>query len=188
MPTIIDQQYESGNTLVDYLKSQQQITFYNEAENNFRKTILLSAASFFEKEISDTVIEFARSHTDNNELVISIIKQKAVSRQYHTYFQWESGNVNSFFGLLGDEFKSRLTKKVKEDENLDKAIKAFLEIGRERNKMVHQNFAEIVIDKTAEEIYNLYQSSIYFIEIIKTELIKQNNEQAPAGIETSNLS
>src|SRR5690554_5993569 len=95
MPTIIDQQYESGNTLVDYLKSQQQLTFYNEAENNFRKTILLSAASFFEKEISETVIEFAKSHTGNNELVISIIKQKAVSRQYHTYFNWESANARS---------------------------------------------------------------------------------------------
>lgn len=178
MPTIIDQQYESGNTLVDYLKSQQQLTFYNEAENNFRKTILLSAASYFEKEISETVIEFARSHTDNNELVVSIVKQKAVSRQYHTYFNWESANANAFFGLFGDEFKSRMTQRVKEDDNLDKGIKAFLEIGRERNKMVHQNFAEIVIDKTAEEIYNLYQTSLYFIETIKTELIRQNNEQA----------
>lgn len=178
MPTIIDQQYESGNTLVDYLKSQQQITFYNEAENNFRKTILLSAASFFEKEISETVIEFAKSHTGNNELVISIIKQKAVNRQYHTYFNWESANANTFFGLFGDEFKTRMTQKIKEDENLDKAIKAFLEIGRERNKMVHQNFAEIVIDKTAEEIYILYQTSIYFIETIKTELIRQNNDPA----------
>ncbi|KNB61202.1 HEPN domain-containing protein [Chryseobacterium sp. Hurlbut01] len=174
--TIIDQQYENGNLLVDYLKSQQQITFFNEAENSFRKTILLSSASYFEKEISDTVIEFAKSHTNNNELVIAIIKQKAVSRQYHTYFNWESANANAFFGLFGDEFKTRMSRKVKEDENLDKAVKAFLEIGRERNKMVHQNFAEVVIDKTAEEIYKLYQNSLYFIETVKTELIKREEQ------------
>jgi hypothetical protein len=110
--TIIDQQYESGNALVDYLKSQQQISFSNEAENNFSKNILLSAASYFEKEITETVIEFAKSHSNNDDLVISIIKQKAVSRQYHTYFQWDgSKNANTFFGLFGDDFKNKMVKK-----------------------------------------------------------------------------
>ncbi len=174
--TIIDEQYKSGNLLIDYLKSQQEITFFTEAENSFRKTILLSSASFFEKEISNTVIEFAKSHTDNNELVIEIIKQKAVSRQYHTYFNWESANANAFFGLFGGEFKTRMSQRVKEDEDLDKAIKSFLEIGRERNRMVHQNFAEVVIDKTAEEIYKLYQGSLYFIDTVRNELIKKEEQ------------
>lgn len=171
--TIIDQQYENGNSLVDYLKGQQQISFYTEAENSFRKTILLSAASFFEKELSDTVIEFAKSHSHNNELIIAVIKQKAVTRQYHTYFDWDNAtNANKFFSLFGEEFKSKMIAKVKVDPRLDNSIKSFLEIGRERNKMVHQNFAEVVIDKTAEEIYLLYKRSLYFIEIMQNELIK----------------
>lgn len=171
--SIIDQQYESGNLLVDYLKNQQQLTFYNEAENNFRKTILLAAASFFEKEITETVIEFAKSHSGNDDLIVSIIKQKAVSRQYHTYFNWEKSNANTFFGLFGEDFKNRMAQKVKIDTKLDESIKAFLEIGNERNKMVHQNFAEVVIDKTAEEIYKLYQTALYFIDTIRKELITQ---------------
>lgn len=171
--TIIDSQYENGNTLVSYLQSQKQITFLNEVENNFKKTILLSSASFFEKEISDTLIEFAKSHSDNNELILSIIKQKAVKRQYHTYFEWEKTNANKFFSLFGEDFKNMMNKKVKDDPKLDKSIKSFLEIGQERNKMVHQNFAEINIDKTAEEIYQLYQSSLYFVKTLKKELIKQ---------------
>lgn len=175
IPTIIDQQYESGADLVDYLRSQQQVSFYTEAENNFRKTILLSAASYFEKEITDAVIEFAKSHSNNNELIVAIIKQKAVSRQYHTYFDWETAkNANKFFSLFGEEFKTIMTTRVKEDEKLNSSIKAFLEIGQERNKMVHQNFAEIVIDKTAEEIYTLYKEAILFINTIKKELIKEN--------------
>jgi len=176
--TIIDQQYENGNSLINYLKNQQQITFFYEAENSFRKTILLSSASFFEKEISDTVIEFAKSHTDNNELVIAIIKQKAVSRQYHTYFDWDKAtNANKFFSLFGEDFKNKMIKKVKDDANLEASIKSFLEIGQERNKMVHQNFAEVVIDKTAEEIYKLYQSSLYFIKTVKNELIKKEEQE-----------
>ncbi|KXK18131.1 MAG: hypothetical protein UZ08_BCD001002025 [Candidatus Parvibacillus calidus] len=175
--TIIDRQYENGISLVDYLKNQQQLTFYNEAENNFRKTILLSAASYFEKEISETVIDFAKSHSSNDDLVVSIIKQKAVSRQYHTYFGWDKANANSFFSLFGEDFKNRMIQKVKADNKLDESIKAFLEIGNERNKMVHQNFAEIIIDKTAEEIYKLYQTALYFIDTMKTELIKQTDAQ-----------
>lgn len=170
--TIIDQQYENGSLLVEFLKEQHQLTFYTEAENNFRKTILLSAASFFEKEISDTIINFAKSHTNDNDLIVSFIKQKAVSRQYHTYFDWEKAtNANKFFGMFGEDFKSRMTQQVKEDGNLNDSIRSFLEIGQERNKMVHQNFAEIVIDKTADEIYKLYQSSLLFINTIKKELI-----------------
>lgn len=104
--TIIDRQYENGISLVDYLKNQQQLTFYNEAENNFRKTILLSAASYFEKEISETVIDFAKSHSSNDDLVVSIIKQKAVSRQYHTYFGWDKANANSFLVYSGRTSKT----------------------------------------------------------------------------------
>lgn len=175
MPTIIDRQYKNGNELIEYLKEHQQISLQNEAENNFRKTLLLSVASFFEKEISETVIEFAKSQSNNNELVISIIKQKAVNRQYHTYFDWEASNANIFFSLFGDEFKNRMVNEVKNDEKLDNSIKSFLELGRERNKIVHQNLAEIVIDKTAEEIYNLYKSALYFIQKMKSELIKKTD-------------
>ncbi|MBS1593713.1 MAG: hypothetical protein JST90_05280 [Bacteroidetes bacterium] len=171
--SIIDQQYSSGNALVDFLRDQQQLTFYNEAENNFRKTILLSSASYFEKELTETMIEFAKSQTGNNELIISIIKQKAISRQYHTYFEWEKSSANKFFGLFGEQFKNRMTQKVKDDPEFDKSIKAFLEIGQERNKMVHQNFAEVAIDKTAQEIYNLYQLALYFVNVMKGELIKR---------------
>jgi hypothetical protein len=42
--------------------------------------------------------------------------------------------------------------------------------------MVHQNFGEIVLDKTAEEIFKLYQTALLFIDTMKVELIKQNSE------------
>lgn len=174
MPTIIDEQYRSGNSLIEFLKSEKHLTFTSEAERNLQKTILLAAASYFEKEISETMIEFAKSHSGNNELIISLIKQKAVSRQYHTYFDWDKArNANKFFSLFGDIFKAKMIENVKLDDRLDRSIRAFLEIGNERNKMVHQNFAEVIIDKTAEEIYKLYKDSLYFIETIKKELIKE---------------
>jgi hypothetical protein len=170
--SIIDQQFSNGNALIEYLHGRNEITLAGQAETNFSKNILLSAASYFEKEISDTVIEFAKVHSNNDDLIISIIKIKAVKRQYHTYFEWDkASNANSFFALFGEDFKTRMSRKVKEDSALDDSIKSFLQLGQERNKLVHQNFAEIVLDKTAEEIYKLYKSSLYFIETVKLELI-----------------
>lgn len=173
--TIIDTQYLNGNSLVDYLKEQQQLTYFNEAENNFKKTILLSSASYFEKEITETIEQFAITHSKNNELITSIIKQKAISRQYHTYFDWDNAkNANKFFSMFGESFKLKMVEKVKADKVFELSIKSFLEIGQIRNKMVHQNFAEIIIDKTALEIYELYQNSIYFVDTMKRELIKSD--------------
>ena len=179
-PTIIDQQYESGSALIAYLKAQQELTLSIEAENNFGKNILLSTTSYFENEITETIIEFAKTHSNNDELIVSIIKMKAVKRQYHTYFDWEKGtNANSFFSLFGDNFKNKMSKRVKDEPLLEASIKAFLELGQERNKLVHQNFAEILLDKTAEEIYRLYQTALLFIETIKSELIKVSDESMP---------
>ena len=166
--TIIDKQYQTGIQLISYLNGKNELTLLNEAENNFRKNILLSAASYFEKEISDLIIEFAKIYSKNNELLIAIVNQKAVKRQYFTYFDWDRAtNANSFFALFGENFKSTISKIVKQRSDIDDSIKSFLQLGQERNKLVHQNYAEVVLDKTAHEIYSLYQSGLIFIAFIK---------------------
>lgn len=169
--TIIDQQYKYINELIELLKQQKEITLLSEVESNFKKTLLLSIASYFETEISNIITQSANRHTNNNELLVSFIKRKAISRQYHTYFAWDSRNANAFFALFGDSFKDKMIMQVRANEKLDKSIKAFLEIGNERNIMVHENFAEVPIDKTAEEIYKLYKEALIFIDTIRIELI-----------------
>ena len=169
--SIIDKQYETGAALIYYLTDKKELSFTSEAENNFRKNILLSAASYFEKEVCDLLIEFAKSHSNNSELVISFIKAKGISRQYHTLFDWDKSNANKFFSLFGDTFKKRIEAKIESDDTLDKAVKAFLDIGRERNRLVHQNFGETILEKTASEIYDLYKESTKFIDLLKRELI-----------------
>jgi hypothetical protein len=187
--TIIDQQYESGNALIAYLKTQQELTLWVEAENNFSKNILLSIASYFENEITEIMIEFAKTRSNNDELIVSLIKTKAIKRQYHTYFDWDKGtNANSFFSLFGDNFKIEMYKRVKENQTLELSVKAFLELGQERNKLVHQNFAEIVLDKTAEEIYTLYKRAILFIDTIRQELILKIEEDIQPPIINGQLS
>lgn len=169
--SIIDKQFEAGSALVKYLTDKKELSFTSEAENNFRKNLLLSAASYFEKEVCEILIQFAKSRSSNCDLIVSFIKSKGISRQYHTLFEWEKTNANKFFSHFGDMFKKQMEKKIDEDLNLQKGVKAFLELGRERNRLVHQNFAEVALDKTAMEIYDLYKTSVSFIDCLRKELI-----------------
>lgn len=134
------------------------------AADNFRKALVLAIASYFEHRICASVLEFAQECANGNGLIVGLIKNKAVSRQYHTWFKWDDSNANQFFGLFGNDFKLMMGESVKVSEELRVSIRAFLEIGNERNKLVHQDFASFSLEKTLDEIYFLYQRALFFVD------------------------
>ncbi|GAK01670.1 HEPN domain-containing protein [Geomicrobium sp. JCM 19055] len=161
MNTIIDIQYNENKEVLDFLESQEEISYKNDIDNKLKKILLLSVASYFEKEITDLVVSFISAKSEKNDLIISFVNNKAVTRQYHSYFDWRGNNANQFFGLFGSEFKQNITLEIKEKE-LEPSIKSFLEIGNLRNNMVHQNTGTYTIEKTTYEIYESYKSSLPF--------------------------
>lgn len=164
--TIIDKIYKDNQELLNYLESQQEISLKIQFDTTFKKTLLLSVASYFEEEICKMIQQFVEQVSQNNQYVVSLVKKKAIERQYHTYFQWGCNNANSFFSLFGQDFKDTLTKEINNDETLKSSVKAFLELGETRNKLVHLNFASYPLDKTAEEIYRMYQDSLVFVNFL----------------------
>jgi RiboL-PSP-HEPN len=74
--------------------------------------------------------------------------------------------IRLFFSLFGSEFRSKMTNLnlVNGSEDLPAAVRAFLEIGNERNKLVHRNYAMFALDKTIDEIYALYRKGLTFVE------------------------
>lgn len=168
--TVVDRLYQEFESIISHLDREGEISFRNTADENFRKALLLAAASYFEYRVRETLEEFAKESSNGNERLVEFIKNKAISRQYHTFFNWDSSNANSFFGLFGSLFKDLMQSRVENDDQLERAIKAFLEIGRERNRLVHQDFGTFPIEKTAQEIYELYQTAIIFIDTLSTQL------------------
>ncbi len=63
-----------------------------------------------------------------------------------------------------------MQKRVKADAETAESIKAFLEIGNERNRLVHQNFGTFALEKNANEIYNLYVTARPFVEGLSGEM------------------
>ncbi|WP_445637404.1 RiboL-PSP-HEPN domain-containing protein [Nostoc sp. DSM 114161] len=167
--SIVDRIYQDNLDILKFLEEKKELSFMGQFNTVFTKTLLLSAASYFEHEICRIVQTFIEYKTENDECIVSIVKQKAIERQYHTYFDWKGRNANSFFSLFGKTFKDERAKEVKEDPDLDSAIIAFLQLGYERNKLVHQNFADCTLEKTAEEVYKLYQQATLFIDFLERQ-------------------
>jgi coenzyme F420-reducing hydrogenase alpha subunit len=183
--TIIDKIYKDNQDLLNYLENKQEISLKILFDATFKKTLLLSAASYFEEEICKMVQEFVERATQNDKYIVALVKKKAIERQYHTYFQWDGNNANTFFSLFGEEFKEKLKKEIDTDEILKSSVKAFLELGATRNKLVHLNFASYPLDKTAEEIFTLYKTALVFINFLNKHFNYSNTE--PEKTESANF-
>lgn len=69
-----------------------------------------------------------------------------------------------------------MKSRLKGDESLKESLDAFLEIGRLRNELVHQDYANYVLLKTSTEIFKLYKTAIRFIDALPHILATQLEE------------
>lgn len=165
-PTPIDRLYQEYSEIIKSLTQKGELSLSISAEENLRKSLLLGVASYFEHTICIHVSEFVKENTKDTEIIAHLVQNKAISRQYHTWFTWKENNANSFFGLFGSDFKSKIVANVKSDETLNTAIKDFMEIGRERNNLVHTDYATFNLEKTLDEIFQKYLSALNFTNAI----------------------
>jgi hypothetical protein len=180
-PTAIDRLYEESTAIAKALLATSEYSLQVAAADHFRKALLLAAASYFEHRVSGCVLDFVRERAGGSVLVESFVRNKAVSRQYHSWFEWEGNNANKFFSLFGPEFKAAMSKNIKDSASLGPAIRAFLEVGNERNKLVHQDYATFAMDKTLDEIYQLYKNALPFVESLPRALRESDAQPIASG-------
>lgn len=161
--------YEEYGELIEFCRSNGQISFEMYINDTYKKSLLLSAASYFEVTITKTIHDFVNGKSRQNPEIVAFVDNKAIKRQYHTFFNWEGNNANQFFGLFGDAFKRRAREEI-QAKGLGEAEVAFLSIGQERNRLVHQNYIEAQINNTFEEIWIKYEKACDFVELI-TQLL-----------------
>jgi hypothetical protein len=164
--TGVDRLHDEFNALIALLDAQVEPSLRASVDDNFRKSLLLAAASYFESKMVLCVLAFAEEITGTGSLLSEFIRVKGVERQYHTWFSWNDNNAMNFFGLFGKEFKAFMRENLKKDEPLESAISSFMEIGRDRNRLVHENFASFTLEKTADDIYTAYKNGLRFVEVM----------------------
>jgi hypothetical protein len=178
--TPVDALYDEYLSIVTYLNENSQPSLSSDVNKYFKKVIVLSAASYFEHKIQELLVEFVVKKTNNDIPALNFFKKKAITMQYHTYFSWgeknkpdrPGKNANTFFSLFGEDFKRQAEEKTKKSNDLNVAMKAFLEIGHLRNILVHSNFAAFNFDnKTTEEVVSLYKSGLLFVTFLEELLL-----------------
>jgi hypothetical protein len=170
MASDVDRIHKEFTDLIGFLASHGEVSLRSSADDAFRKVLTIRAASYFEHILTGIVMDFVEETVSAETMVTSLVRNRVVSRLYHTWFTWDAKNANGFFGMFGDGFRAHMTALVKARPDLDKAVKAFLELGEGRNMLAHQNFAAFAMQKTSDEIFKLYQDAMPFIESVRTEL------------------
>jgi hypothetical protein len=164
--TEIDRLYNEADAIVTVLAASSEMSLQFAAADYFRKAFLLAVASYFEYRVCAAVLEFVRERAGGSELVESFVRNKAIARQYHTWFSWDAKNANAFFGLFGEQFKTTMVQRVTTSDEMRSSVKAFLELGSERNRLTHENFATFQMEKTLQEIYALYNLATKFVDAL----------------------
>jgi hypothetical protein len=167
---VVDSLYADFMDASKVLMSANEVSLQIMLESNLRKTLLLSSASYFEHTLSAAVGRFTEEVTFGNAMMLTLVHSKAISRQYHTWFDWDANNANKFFKLFGKVFYDHMTAIIGENDALVGNIRAFMEIGRQRNLLVHSDYASHFIDKTPDEIYALYLAANGFVGVVESEL------------------
>lgn len=170
METPINSSYDNFISLKKYLLENKQLDYSISVENDFRKNLLISSASFIESSVQSILIDFVNSNSSHS-VIVNFLKNKAISRQYHSYFDWNGKNINGFLGLFGPDFRDSVKQSIKE-KKLEEKIKSFIELGKLRNELVHQNFILYTIEKTADEIKVLFDEAEEIVDFLDSELKK----------------
>ena len=170
LQTPVDRLHGEFTQLLTFLDTNGEVSLRSVVDGNFRKTLLLAAASYFERRLTNGIVDYVAETTSTDHVVRWLVERKAVERQYHTWFDWNKRNANQFFKLFGRAFGDHAKALVDNSEGLSSSVQAFLEIGRDRNRLVHQDFASFPLEKTSEEIYETYRAAREFVEWFPQEL------------------
>jgi hypothetical protein len=133
------------------------------------KTIVLCAASYFEREVGRMLVAVARQ-TGSKDVFCKFIDKQALERRFHTMFDWKRNNANAFFGLFGSDVKEKFAGLVKGDDTIGEAIKEFMFLNDQRNQLVHGNFAGTQAVITFEEGYAKFNKALAFLNWLPDRL------------------
>jgi hypothetical protein len=72
-----------------------------------------------------------------------------------------------------------MRSEIDRSDYLRDSIYAFMELGRDRNRLVHGNFGSFSLEKTSEDIYGAYCSAKRFVKWLPDALWSFSEAQTP---------
>lgn len=168
-----------------YSEHQDLVAFFGDdnpsyqasLERTLPKVLLLAAASEFEVAVCRHIRDYAIASSTDKKLAV-MIDQWVLTRNYFRLFDWKGQHAGPLWGAFGQDFKKHMQSLLKSDAELKASLDAFLEIGRLRNELVHQDYANYVLLKTSAEIFRMYEEATRFIDALPQILATQVEESS----------
>lgn len=177
-PVFVEKFYERHQALYEFLLTSGEVSFASDFTETYTRGLVLAIASYFEHDITEILTEIPEKRGGGDPVVTAMIVRQAISRKYHTYFDWEKLKPGPFWALLGEDFKAQAVKDVKADDAVEKGIQAFLELGQLRNNLVHQNYVQFTVNKTPGELIDQFRSALAFPQYLRKMLFGVPAEDA----------
>jgi RiboL-PSP-HEPN len=165
----VERVYHELSAVRDLLRAQGTASDVVAYEELGAKTLLLCAASYFERTICSSLLDVAKD-TGSTTLFCTFIEKQALERKFHSMFDWDRSNANKFFGLFGQEFSGWIRRQIKDDSAIEQSVREFMFVNNQRNILVHGNFAAVSAGITFDEAWDKYITALKFVEWLPPKL------------------
>jgi len=111
------------------------------------------------------------------------IMRQAVDRKFFQWFDFNSANANTFFRLFGPELSAVLKGRA-QDADLSASIRAFLQLCKARNELVHNNYVAVDTTNTVSDTYAHVRSASRFLTWLATDFadaLQTSEALSPTG-------
>ena len=157
--------------LDNHLRAAGQISYAINISPHYKKILLLSCSSLYEKFFTDEIKKIITQKT-SHEALSYLFYNKSIKQQYFKFFDWkeDGGDIKNFLRLFGPNVQSKIQSEIDSSPELKSGMNSFLKIGHNRNLLVHENFLIYSLEKTFEEIEDLHNKASRFLEYLMSAL------------------
>lgn len=155
----LNEEISKNNTFVSLLIDYRQ---------EYTKVFVIFCANSFEKIITSYLPQLLR--IENCPVKNKFFNTMFFDRKYHTLFDWNGNNANSFIGLFSTEVKTKLSNLRDTNSEFKECEKAFLNLGRLRNMIVHNGIINYSFQNKIDDVYHMFEQSLEFISIVFKEI------------------
>ena len=130
----------------------------------FHKYATIAAASRLEAETKRLLREMPEEFPAGAPM--NFVDQGDISRGFHRLFRWDDNNANKFFSEFDDEskqFSPFMKKKGEEEPDFKEEARCFVHLGRERNRIVHNDLAGAKFHWTERDIKDKFERGLSFL-------------------------
>ncbi|MGO4295422.1 HEPN domain-containing protein [Glutamicibacter sp. MCAF14] len=141
---------------------------------SYHKHLLLAAASSLEAKVKVIVAQIFEQHGSTS--LSTFVEKRVMSRSYHTLFDWPGGKAKGFFTSFGDICSNKFNADLGSDSTFKNQHDAFMQLGQKRNLLVHNDYANALVELTPEEIMQKFSQASDFVSRMAFYITYQDDD------------